>query len=183
MAVIMSLRTQNKARITVREMVIFPMLGAIMLISKLVMEAIPNVHLLGALTMTYTIVYRKKALIPIYIYVLLNGLYAGFNMWWVPYLYIWTLLWGVTMLLPRNMNARTACMVYPVVCALHGLLYGTLYAPAQAVMFGLDLRGMIAWIIAGLPFDAIHAAGNFAVGFLIEPLSRLITRLEKRSAT
>ncbi|MBE6634879.1 MAG: hypothetical protein E7617_01585 [Ruminococcaceae bacterium] len=179
----MSLRTQNKARITVREMVIFPMLGAIMLISKLVMEAIPNVHLLGALTMTYTIVYRKKALIPIYIYVLLNGLYAGFNMWWVPYLYIWTLLWGVTMLLPRNMNARTACMVYPVVCALHGLLYGTLYAPAQAVMFGLDLRGMIAWIIAGLPFDAIHAAGNFAVGFLIEPLSRLITRLEKRSAT
>jgi len=183
MAVIMSLRTQNKARITVREMVIFPMLGAIMLISKLVMEAIPNVHLLGALTMTYTIVYRKKALIPIYIYVLLNGLYAGFNMWWIPYLYIWTLLWGVTMLLPRNMNARTACMVYPVVCALHGLLYGTLYAPAQAVMFGLDLRGMIAWIIAGLPFDAIHAAGNFAVGFLIEPLSRLITRLEKRSAT
>jgi len=159
------------------------MLGAIMLISKLVMEAIPNVHLLGALTMTYTIVYRKKALIPIYIYVLLNGLYAGFNMWWVPYLYIWPLLWGVTMLLPRNMNARTACMVYPVVCALHGLLYGTLYAPAQAVMFGLDLRGMIAWIIAGLPFDAIHAAGNFAVGFLIEPLSRLITRLEKRSAT
>ncbi len=164
-----------------REMVVFPMLAAIMFVSKLLMEALPNMHLLGVLTMTYTIVYRRRALIPIYLYVLMNGLYAGFNMWWVPYLYIWTLLWGVTMLLPRNMKARTACIVYPVVCALHGLLYGTLYAPAQAVMFGLDLRGMIAWIIAGIPFDLIHAAGNFALGFLIVPISRRCIRLEERS--
>ena len=69
--------------------------------SKVLMEWAPNVHFLGALTMVYTLVYRWKALYPIYTYVLLNGLFAGFSAWWLPYLYIWTVLWGVTMLLPR----------------------------------------------------------------------------------
>ena len=66
-----------------------------MFCSKVIMEALPNIHLLGMLTMVYTLTFRWKALIPIYIYVFLNGLYAGFNVWWVPYLYIWTVLWAV----------------------------------------------------------------------------------------
>lgn len=153
------------------------MLGTIMFISKLLMEFLPNIHLLGVLTMVYTIAFRKKALIPIYIYVLLNGVYSGFSMWWIPYLYIWTILWGATMLLPRGMSPRLGAIVYPIVCALHGLAYGTLYAPAQAVMFGLDLNQTIAWIIAGFPFDIIHAVGNLALGTMIIPLSSLLTRL------
>ena len=150
-----------------------------MFISKIVMEALPNVHLLGALTMIYTLVYRRKALIPIYLYVFMNGLYAGFNAWWVPYLYIWTILWGVTMLLPRNMPKRIALVVYPTVCALHGLLYGILYSPAQALMFDLNFSETLSWIAVGFPFDIIHAIGNLAVGFLVLPLSELIRRLEK----
>ena len=67
-----------------REICIFAMLGTIMYISKIVMEALPNIHLLGVLTIVYTLVYRKRALIPIYIYVMMNGLLAGFNMWWIP---------------------------------------------------------------------------------------------------
>jgi energy-coupling factor transport system substrate-specific component len=141
------------------------------------MEFLPNVHLLGALTMVYTLVYRKKALIPIYIYVMLNGIYAGFNLWWMPYLYIWTLLWGATMLLPKRMPRSLAVIVYPILCSAHGFLYGILYAPAQAVMFGLDFRQTIAWIAAGSAFDIIHGISNFAVGFLIIPLSEVLRRL------
>ena len=63
------------------EMVLFPMLGTLMFTSKILMEMLPNIHLLGMLTITYTLVFRFKALIPIYIYVFLNGLYSGFNMW------------------------------------------------------------------------------------------------------
>ena len=76
----------------IKEICLFGILSALMFVSKIVMEALPNIHLLGMLTVTYTIVFRKKALIPIYVYVFLNGLFAGFNAWWVPYLYIWTVL-------------------------------------------------------------------------------------------
>ena len=127
--------------------------------------------------MVYTIVYRYRALIPVYIYVLLNGAFAGFNLWWVPYLYIWTILWGITMLLPRQMPKSVAVVVYPLICGIHGFAFGALYAPAQALMFGLDFKGMLSWIVAGLPFDLIHGAGNFAVGLLILPLSELLRRL------
>lgn len=150
-----------------------------MFLSKRLMEALPNVHLLGVLTMTYTLTYRKKALFPIYLNVLLVGIYGGFNLWWLPYVYIWTVLWGITMILPKNMPRGVAIIVYPVVCALHGLCYGTLYAPAQALMFGLNLEQTIAWIAAGLPWDAIHGAGNFVLGFLIIPLSELLIKLNR----
>ena len=160
-------------------MVIFAMLGTIMFCSKLIMEALPNIHLLGMLTTVYTVVYRRKALIPIYIYVMLNGLYAGFNMWWVPYLYIWTLLWAIIMLLPRNMPKRVASIVYPVICCLHGFAFGALYAPAQAVMFHMNFTQTLAWIAAGFPFDLIHGVGNLVLGLFVVPLSVLLKKLQK----
>ena len=170
-------RNQKLQRLA--DLIIFAMFGAIMFISKIVMEVLPNIHLLGMFTMTFTIVYRKRALIPIYVYVMINGLYAGFALWWFPYLYLWAILWGITMLLPRKMPAYIAPGVYAIVCSLFGLAFGTLYAPAQALMFGLDFKAMIAWIVAGLPYDLIHAGGNFATGLLIVPLATALRKFHK----
>lgn len=179
-------RTQKKGpdkwRKRIFELVLFAMLGSLMFCSKVIMEFLPNVHLLGALTITFTLVFRTKALIPIYINVLLIGLYGGFNLWWIPYIYIWTILWAITMLLPKNMPRWLCCAIYPALCALHGFAYGALYAPAQALMFGLDMNGFISWIIAGIPYDIIHGIGNLAAGLLIVPLSELLLRLVKKSA-
>lgn len=156
------------------------MLGTLMFCSKLIMELLPNIHLLGMLTMVYTIVFRAKALFPIYIYVMLNGLYAGFNLWWMPYLYIWTILWAITMLLPQKMPKKIACFIYPALCGLHGFAFGILYSPAQALMFGLNFEQMLAWIVAGFPFDFLHGIGNIAAGLLILPLSDLIKKLTNK---
>lgn len=161
-------------------MILFALLGTVMFCSKIIMELLPNIHLLGMLTMTYTVVFGKRALIPIYIYVMLNGLFAGFNVWWVPYLYIWTVLWAVTMPFRGRMSKKLACVVYPVVCCLHGLLFGVLYAPAQALLFGMDLKMMLAWILSGLPFDLVHGVGNLFAGMLIVPMSELLVRLTKQ---
>ena len=166
-------------KLSVKEIVVFGMLGSLMYASKMLMEVLPNIHLLGVFTIAFTVVYRQKALYPIYTYVLLNGVFAGFNMWWIPYLYLWTILWGITMLLPKNMPKKVEPIVYMTVCALHGFLYGALYAPAQAIMFGLNFEGMIAWIIAGLPFDAIHGVSNFFCGLLIVPIITLLRHAER----
>ena len=157
---------------------VFSLLGTVMYLSKLVLEFLPNVHLLAVLTTVYTICFRKKALYPIYIYVFLNGLFSGFNLWWLPYIYIWTILWGVVMLLPKDMKPAVAVPVYMAVCAMHGFLFGTLYAPAQALMFGLDFKGMIAWIIAGIPYDLIHGISNLCVSVLVLPLSKALKKTQ-----
>ena len=169
-------------KLSVREMTIFAMLGTLMYATKVIMEVVPNVHLLGVFTVAYTVVYRKKALYPIYIYVLLNGFFAGFATWWIPYLYIWTVLWGAVMLLPRNMPERIRPVVYMLVCGAHGILFGTLYAPAQAILFGLNFDQMIAWIAAGLPWDIIHGISNFFCGVLIVPIISVLQRAERFTA-
>lgn len=168
-------------KLTTKEITVFAMLGALMYASKVIMELAPNIHLLGVFTVAFTVVYRKKALYPIYIYVLLNGMFCGFATWWIPYLYLWTILWGAVMLLPKNMPTKIKPLVYMLVCSAHGFLFGTLYAPAQAILYGLDLKGMIAWIIAGLPWDFIHGVSNFFCGILIMPIVSILIMLENYS--
>ena len=165
----------------VLELCIFSMLGAVMFCSKLVMELLPNIHILGMLIMAYTVAFGIKALIPIYVFVALTGVYAGFAPWWVPYLYIWSILSLVTLLIPRNIPRRIAAIVYPIVCALHGLAYGVLYAPAQALLYGFNFEQTVAWIIAGFPFDVIHGISNFVAGMLVYPLSALLKMLMTRA--
>ncbi len=166
-----------------RECALFAMFGALMFVSKLVMEGLPNVHMLATFIIAFTVVYRRKALIPLYVFVFLTGVYAGFSAWWLPYLYIWLPLWGVTMLLPRKMPKWLAPIVYCAVAGLHGLAFGTLYAPAQAVMFNLTFSATLKWIAAGLAWDVVHAVGNTAIGVLIVPFITLIRKLESLSAT
>lgn len=166
-------------KLSIREIVIFGMLGAMMFASKLIMELAPNIHLLGVFTITFTVVYRQKALYPIYTYVILNGIFSGFATWWVPYLYVWTILWGVTMLLPKKMPKWLMPVAYMSLNACHGFLFGVLYAPAQALIFGLSFKGMLAWIAAGFPFDCIHGVSNFFCGLLIVPLILLLRRIDR----
>lgn len=166
-------------KLTVREMAVYGLLGAVMYASKILMELFPNVHLIGVFTVAFTAVYRKKALYPIYTYVILNGVLCGFATWWIPYLYIWTVLWGIVMLLPQKVPKAVQPIMYMTVCALHGFLFGILYAPAQAILYGLSFRGMIAWIIAGLPWDLIHGVSNFVCGTLIVPIIWALRLAEK----
>lgn len=166
-------------KLTMKELVVFGMLGGVMFISKLVMDALPNIHLLALLTVVFTLVFRAKALYPIYVYVTLLGVLYGFAPWWFAHLYVWALLWGAVMLLPKEMNKTAKWFVCIGLCAAHGLLYGALCAPVQAVAYGMGWQAMLAWIVAGLPFDLIHGVGNFCLGFLIRPLTRALYTAKK----
>ena len=169
-------------KLSVREIAVFGVLGAIMYASKLIMEVLPNMHLLGMFIISLTVVYRVKALYPIYTFVLITGLFSGFATWWIPYLYIWTVLWAGAMALPKQMPPKVAAAVYMLLSAAHGCLYGCLYAPVQALMFGLSFEGTLAWIAAGLPFDLIHGVSNFFAGLLIVPLVRVLKQAERIAA-
>ena len=166
-------------KLSIKETAVFGMLGALMYASKLFMDLFPNIHLLGVFIVAFTVVYRSKALYPIYVFVFITGLISGFATWWIPYLYIWTVLWGFTMLLPKNLPNKLRPIIYMTVCALHGFLYGILYAPAQALLFGLKFDGMIAWIVSGFPFDLIHGVSNFFCGLMICPIIAVLKYAQK----
>ena len=68
--------------------------------------------------------------------------------------------------------------MYMSINACHGFLFGILYAPAQAILYGLNFKSMLAWIAAGLPFDLIHGISNFFCGILIIPIIKILRKLE-----
>ena len=140
-------------KLSVREIAVFGMLGALMYASKVLMEALPNVHLLGVFVVALTVVYRKKSPLPHLHLCADQRLMAGFALWWLPYLYLWAVLWAWVMLLPRQLPPRIRPAVYMAVCAAHGFLFGTLYAPAQA-----------AALRAGFPWHDRLDPGRTALG-------------------
>ena len=162
-------------------MALFASFGTLMFLSDIAMEALPNIHLIGMFTVTFTVVYRYKALIPLYVYVFLNGVYGGFSSWWIPYLYVWAVLWGMAMLIPKNAPVKAKPFIYAAVCSLHGFLYGVLYLPTQILVFNLRWGQIPAWLLAGAPFDITHGISNFVCGLLIYPLVMVLQQAEKLS--
>jgi len=161
------------------------MFGALMFATRVAMQGLPNIHLLGLFTASLTLTYRKRALIPLYIYIFIEGVYGSYGTMWFSYLYAWLPLWGMFMLageppLGNESRRRRKALLYMLLCGFHGLSFGVLCAPVNALFFGLkSFEGAVAWVIAGLPYDFIHAISNFAMGGLIIPLSALIKKLNK----
>ena len=56
------------------------MLGVIMYAGKAAMEPLPNIHPLALFIVATTLVYRRRALYPLYAYVLINGLLVLANL-------------------------------------------------------------------------------------------------------
>ena len=166
-----------------RLLAVFAMLGTVMFVSDILMEFLPNVHIVGVLTVVYTIVYRAKALVPIYVYVLLNGFFSGFGIWWLAYLYVWALLWGAAMLVPRRLPKVVRGIIYVLISTLHGLAFGLLYLPVQMI-YSSDPTYLFLWLVKGFfTADIYHATGNLIFGILlIMPLSELLLKLEKRTS-
>lgn len=167
----------NKHVKKIEEMVLFALFGAIMYLSAQI-DIVPNMHQLALFIAAFTVVYRFKALIPLYIYVFLEGLFGGFNIWWYPYLYVWTVLWLVIMLIPRNINEVAAGIIITVLSTLHGLCFGLMYMPYQCyAFFKGNWSFAYIWFLNGLSFDIMHAVGSFVFSLLTIPLILLLCKL------
>ena len=169
-----------KSHRAVVDLVLFAMLGAVLFAAKIAFEALPNIHPVTMFVMVYTVVFGWRAMIPVGVFLAISGVYYGFSIWWLPQIYIWLAYVALTMLIPKKIGNKAAMIVYPLVCGFLGLIYGTLYAPGQALLFGYTAKQTLAWIMSGLPFDALHGAGNLGFGLLVLPLSSAMKKLYKK---
>ncbi|MCL2035886.1 MAG: hypothetical protein FWG83_00675 [Oscillospiraceae bacterium] len=168
----------------IKQLTTFGILAAVILSSQIVFFGLPGVQLNGLFISAITLTYRWRALIPIYVYVLLYLLYYGFLTWNLPYLYIWLPLWGIFMLCGKlPLPPKVKVPLHMFLCGIYGLSFGILYAPFQALTFGWNFEQTLVWVKAGFllpPYsDITHGINNFATGMLILPLSNLLTKLDR----
>ena len=156
------------------QMVLMPLLAVIIFVAKMAMAGIPNVEPVSLLIIAYTIVFGWKAIIPVYIYVGLEILIWGPGIWNLMYFYIWLILVALTMLF-RKMKSRLG---WGILSGLFGLSFGLLCFPVSFLTGGLTFA-VTGWI-SGIMYDAIHAAGNFVMAFLLlNPLVKALKRITR----
>lgn len=151
---------------------LFGVLGALTFGAKVIMAGLPNIEPVSLLVMLFAVTFGKKALFPIYTYVLLELTLNGIGLWTISYLYIWALLALAAYLMRRSHSPLS----WAVLSGLFGLLFGALCTPASLITGGPAFA--LSWWLNGIPFDLLHCAGNFFLAlFLFEPLRQLLSRL------
>lgn len=162
----------DKLKPTLREIALFGILGALTFGAKVAMSFLPNIEPVSLMVMLYAVVFGRKSLYPIYLYVLLEILFYGIQLWNINYLYIWAILAAGAWLLRRSQNP----LAWALLSGSFGLLFGALCAPVYLFAGGLGFA--VSWWISGIPFDLLHCTGNFAMALvLFIPLRRLLEKL------
>lgn len=151
-------------------------LGAILLAAQVALAPLPNIEVVSLLIYIYAQVYRKKVFFIIYMFVILEGCIYGFGLWWLGYLYVWSILAAIVLLLKEGQQ-RKSVLLSSVVLGAYGLAYGFLFAIPYFIVSGTSAG--IAYWVAGIPFDLMHCAGNVVSALLLyKPLRELLGRLQ-----
>lgn len=153
------------SRITIRDIVICGIFAAILLVAQVALAFLPNIELVSLLVIVYTLVFGKKTIPIIYAFALLEGVIYGFGIWWIMYLYVWTILYVIARIFRKNESS----VFWAVVGGLYGLCYGMLCSLPYFIGGGIGAG--IAWWIRGIPYDILHGVGNFIViAVLFKPI-------------
>jgi energy-coupling factor transport system substrate-specific component len=163
----------QKQKLTTREIAVMGLMIAVLEASVHAMAAIPNVEPVTLLLMLYTLFLGKKIVFVIAAYLLLEGCFYGFGLWWIMYLYIWPLLAFLTYQLRRQRSV----WVFAILAGLFGLFFGALCSIPYLFMGGIS--SAFAWWVSGIPFDLIHCASNFVLCLtLVPPRRHCLERLK-----
>ena len=131
------------------------LLSAILVIGQVGMAALPNIEPVTMLIIAYTLVYKKKVFYIIYAFALIEGIIYGFGIWWLNYLYVWTILTLIVLAMQKTSRWSS------------GVLAG-----AYGLCFGFCVRFLILSQVSGRricllgfrnPYDITHCIGNVAM--------------------
>lgn len=159
----------SDGKLTVREMVLFGILGSMTFGAKYVMSFLPNIEPVSLCVMLYAVVFGRKWVYPVYLYVGLEILFYGLGIWNLNYLYTWAILAVIAGFL-RNMEGSLG---WAMVSGVFGLAFGALCGIVDVFIGGFPYA--VAKWISGIPFDISHCAGNFIMALLLfQPLRTLL---------
>ena len=148
------------------------MLAALTFALQVVMGPLPNIEPVSLLVMLFAVTFGWKCLYPVYIFVVMEILYYGINVWNIYYLYVWTVL-AVAAILLRNAKSS---VIWAVLSAIFGLLFGALCGIVDVFIGGFSYA-LAKWA-SGILFDVTHCVGNFVIALvLFAPLRKLMGKL------
>ena len=161
----------------IKDIALIGLMSAILVALQVALGFLPNIELVSLLIIVYTLVFGRKALYIIYVFVAVEGVIYGIGLWWINYLYVWTILFLIVMLLRKQHSP----LIWAIISGFFGLAFGALCAIPNLFLSGFE--SAISYFIAGIPYDILHGIGNFVVTLLLfHPLYQVLDRINKRTS-
>lgn len=168
----------DNRKLTLRQVALFGVLGALTFGAKVAMSSLPNIEPVSLMVMLFAVVFGRQCLYPVYLYVLMEVMLYGINLWNINYLYVWTVLALAAMAMRRLHNP----VWWALLSGAFGMAFGLLCTPVYMAIGGFDYG--IRWWLSGIAFDIPHAIGNFVIALvLFAPLRKLLTNLNGKMQT
>ena len=165
----------KSSKLSIREMILFGMLGALTFALKVAMAGLPNIEPVSLTLLVYAVVFGWKALYPTGIYVVMEILYFGLGTWNICYFYVWPLLVALGICMRKMQSA----LGWALLSGAYGLAFGALCGIVDIFIGGLGYA-VTKWV-SGIPFDIAHCAGNFCIALILfVPLRKLVEKLYAR---
>ena len=156
-------------RLSIRELVLFAILGSMTFAAKYVMSFLPNIEPTSLMVMLFAVVFGRKWVYPTYLYVALEILFYGISLWNLNYLYIWAVL----AIAAGFMKKMQHPLGWAMVSGIFGLLFGALCGIVDIFIGGFPYA--VAKWVSGIPFDIAHCLGNFFIALILfRPLRQLL---------
>ena len=152
------------------------LLSAILYVSKVALEFLPNIELVSLLVVIYSLVFGWETILIVTVFNMFELIQWGFGTWWFSYLYVWPLLCAITMLLKKLIKEEF--VIWAIVSGVFGLIFGSLFA---LFYLFVDTKYAFAYWISGLPWDVVHCIGNFVLMLVLgKPVYKLLKMLNQK---
>ena len=134
---------------------------------QVALSGIKNVHITAVLIILTAVFFGWRCMYSIAVFIMLEGFFWGFAMWWFCYWYLWPILGIAAVLMRKNDSA----LVWAIVAAVHGLIFGALCSIPYLFIGGWTMA--LSYWVSGIPFDLIHCGGNFVMTLVLyKPLKK-----------
>lgn len=174
----LKLSTQKQSnRLTARDITIMALMVAIIEVSKVALAQIPNVELTSFWVIMFTLYFGTRIFYVIPVFILIEGMMYGFNLWWIMYLYAWPMLAIVVLVFGKMKTAWE----WSFVSGVFGLCFGFLCAIPY--IFTSGIAGAFTWWVAGIPWDLVHGIANFAIMLVLyKPMKLVMAKMQNMGA-
>jgi len=161
-------------KLSVRQICLMSLMGALMFASQLAMSGLANIHIIAPLIIVCCVFFSWRALYAIFVFVMLEVLVWGLGLWVISHMYLWPLLAVIAILMRRCDQP----VVWAVVAGIHGLLFGAGCAIPYLFIGGWEMA--FSYWLSGIPFDLVHCLGNFVLTLILyRPLKKVVFRALK----
>jgi energy-coupling factor transport system substrate-specific component len=154
--------------------------AAILFVVQVILAPLPNIELVTYLVVVASLsLPLASAMMIVSVFTIIEGLYWGFAEWTIAYFYIWPILILLTRLLKNRLKEPLFAAAF---VGIFGLLFGVM--TSLVTLLTLGSNAMIAYILNGLMFDAVHGFSNFMIMLFLHPyISKLSLMISKWGGT